>query len=128
MSETVTNLKSGAVHIVSAMGDETIKSIAGQIDALEVLNARCIFPNSFDKALALSRRHGIAQSAGSDAHSLPEIGNAYVEMPEFNGKEDFLEALKQGKICGHRSNPLVHVSSVWSKLQTLLQNSGSNHP
>ena len=113
---------------LSSLNGKKVEDIVEQIDVLEVLNARCIFLNSSARARSLSKKHGIAQSAGSDAHSLPEIGNAYVEMPEFNGKEDFLQALKQGKIWGHRSNPLVHVSSVWSKLQTRLQNSGGNRP
>ena len=55
--------------------------------------------------------------AGSDAHAAYEIGNAYVEMPEFKGKEDFLQALSQGKVFGHRANPLSHFTSLWSRLK-----------
>ena len=103
---------------LSALGGKIVEEITKQIDVLEVLNARCVFQASTEKAYKFVRKHGIAQSAGSDAHTLLEIGNAHVEMPEFTGKDDFLQALRQGKICGHRSNPLVHVNSIWNRLQT----------
>lgn len=102
----------------SALGSKIVEEIAEQIDVLEVLNARCVFQANTEKAYKFAGKHGIAQSAGSDAHTLLEVGNAHVEMPEFAGKDDFLQALSQGKICGHRSNPLVHVNSVWNRLQT----------
>jgi hypothetical protein len=40
-------------------------------------------------------------------------------MPEFNGNDDFLQALAQGKVFGHRTNPLTHLSSAWEKLKNL---------
>ncbi|UCH42681.1 MAG: hypothetical protein JSW16_07705, partial [Dehalococcoidales bacterium] len=57
------------------------------------------------------------RSAGSDAHSIDEIGNTYVEMPEFRGKDDFLQALRKGKIHQHRSSFLVHFYSTWAKIK-----------
>lgn len=103
----------------SALGEKIVEEIAGQIDVMEVFNARCPLLRSSTKALAFARKYDIAQSAGSDAHTLSEIGNAYVEMPEFNGKDDFLQALAQGKVFGHRTNPLTHLSSAWEKLKNL---------
>ena len=103
----------------SALGEKMVEEIAGQIDVMEVFNARCPLRRSSTKALAFARKYGIAQSAGSDAHTPSEIGNAYVEMPEFNGNDDFLHALAQGKVFGHRTNPLTHLSSVWEKLKNL---------
>ncbi|MDD4859346.1 MAG: PHP domain-containing protein [Dehalococcoidales bacterium] len=107
---------------MSALGGRALEDIVGQIDILEVFNARCLFPYSSERALALAKKHNVAQSAGSDSHTLPEIGNVCVEMPEFTGKADFLEALRLGKITGHRSSPLVHFNSVWNRLQTKLGN------
>jgi predicted metal-dependent phosphoesterase TrpH len=101
----------------SALRSHTIEEIADQIDILEVLNARVMLPQNSAKARAFARKRGIIQGAGSDAHTLMEIGNAYVEMPEFNGKDDFLDALRQGKIRGHMTNPVIHFASVWTKLR-----------
>jgi len=101
----------------SALGNNMIEEIAGQIDIIEVFNSRTLLPQDSAKALAFALKHGIAKSAGSDAHTLYEIGNTYVEMPEFNGKDDFLQALEKGKISGHRTNPLIHFASVWTRLK-----------
>jgi hypothetical protein len=45
------------------------------------------------------------------------VGSAYVEMAEFETPQEFLEALRQGKIVGRRSVPLVHLISTWAKLR-----------
>lgn len=101
----------------SALGESIVEEIAEQIDVMEVFNARSPLLRSSAKAKAFAEKYGIAQSAGSDAHTLNEIGNAYVEMPEFNGRDDFLQALVKGKVSGHRTNPLTHFSSAWAKLK-----------
>jgi predicted metal-dependent phosphoesterase TrpH len=101
----------------SALRTHIIEEIADQIDMIETLNARVMLPKNSANARAFAAKHSIAKSAGSDAHTPCEIGNAYVEMPEFNGREDFLQALEKGKICGHMTNPLIHFASMWTKLK-----------
>lgn len=101
----------------SALDEKIVAEISSKIDVMEVFNSRSLLLRSSAKAQAFAEKHGIAQSAGSDAHTLNEIGNAYVEMPEFTGKDDFLQALTKGKVSGHRTNPLTHFSSAWSKLK-----------
>jgi hypothetical protein len=93
------------------------KEILSQVDIIEVLNSRTPFPNHFNKAWKLANEYGLAASAGSDAHTVGEIGRAYVEMPEFNGADDFLDCLTRGKIFGKRSSPLVHFASTWTKVK-----------
>jgi len=42
-------------------------------------------------------------AAGSDAHDPPGVGAAWVEMPDFDGPQQFLEALARGRLVGeHR--------------------------
>ena len=106
----------------SGLGMEILEEFAGDIDVIEVFNARSPFSQPSSKALQFALKHGIVPSAGSDAHTLGEIGNAYIEMPEFNGKDDFLQALAEGKINGHRTNPLVHFASVWAKVKSRVNN------
>jgi len=101
----------------SALGNNIREELVEQIDIVEVFNARTIFPRSSNKALTFAQKYGIPGSAGSDAHTLHGIGNTYVEMPEFNGKDDFLQALARGKIFGHKTNLLVHFSSAWARLR-----------
>ncbi len=101
----------------SGLRNDIIEEIAGQIDVIEVFNSRGLVDHPSAKAEAFALKHGIAKSAGSDAHTTHEIGNTYVEMPEFNGKDDFLQALAKGKISGHRTNPLLHFASAWTRLK-----------
>ncbi len=103
----------------SALDSNMIEEIAEQIDVIEVFNSRSIL-RSPPKAQVFAEKYGIPQSAGSDAHTTHEIGNAYVEMPEFNGKDDFLQALAKGKVYGRRTNPLVHFGSAWARLKSNL--------
>lgn len=101
----------------SALRNNMIEEIAEQVDIIEVFNSRTLLPQNSAKALAFASKYGIAKSAGSDAHTPCEIGNAYVEMSEFKGKDDFLQALKKGRIFGHMTNPFVHFASAWTKLK-----------
>ena len=127
VAETITRIKDqgGLVSIPhpfdifrqSALRNHIIEEIADQIDIIEVFNARSLPPQQSAKARAFASKHGIIQGAGSDAHTLREIGNAYVEMPEFKGKDDFLKALAMGKIHGHTTNPFIHFASIWNKLK-----------
>jgi len=108
----------------------TSPGILSQVDIIEVFNSRTIFPSSSTKAWKLASARGLAASAGSDAHTIGEIGRAYVEMPEFNGPSDFLDCLSRGKVLGHRSSPFVHFASTWAKArkQSRLQSQPSPLP
>ncbi len=108
----------------SALKDRVIDEIAKDIDLMEVLNSRSPFPANSNKARDFAVQHGIPGSAGSDAHTINEIGNAYVEIPDFNGKDEFLKALAQGKIHGKRSGIFVHFFSSWAKVKGKLLKKG----
>jgi len=102
----------------SALKDWAINEIAGEIDLMEVLNSRSPFSSNTEKAAAFAKKHGIPGSAGSDAHSIYEIGNAYVEMPEFKDEGDFLKSLVRGRITGRKSSIFVHLFSTWAKVKS----------
>ncbi len=102
---------------LSAFNGKALKSILPSVDIIEVFNARSLSPGSNGRAQRLARKFGKHSSAGSDAHTPAEIGNAYIEMPEFNGKNEFLTSLAQGRVVGHKSNPLVHFTSTRNKLK-----------
>ena len=101
----------------SALDGRIIETIMDQIDVIEVFNARSPLQRDSTKANLFAEKYGIRKSAGSDAHTVSEIGNAYVEMSEFSGRDDFLQALEKSKIMGRRTNPVVHFASVWARLR-----------
>jgi predicted metal-dependent phosphoesterase TrpH len=99
-----------------AMGLTHLLTIVGQVDLLEVFNARTVFASDNCRARDVARERGLLATAGSDAHIAWEIGHAYVEMPAFNDKEEFLHSLAQGQIVGQLTIPLIHLASTWAKL------------
>lgn len=98
-----------------AMGRDNLMTIIDQVDALEVFNSRCLLPSFNDEAKALAREHDLPGTAGSDAHSLIEIGTTHLEMPAFSSRDEFLHNLGQAVLYGRSSFPLVHLSSWISK-------------
>ncbi len=102
-----------------ALQADIMEQIKDRIDMVEVFNARTPLKNTSEMAKTFAREHHLPVTAGSDAHTAFEIGNAYVELPEFKGKEDFLAALAQGKVFGHRTSPLTHFRSMWSRIKKL---------
>lgn len=103
---------------LSAFNDSNeLKKIMPFVDIIEVFNARSLMPGSQTRARQLAQKFDKLASAGSDAHTASEIGNAYIEIPEFNGKDEFLKSLAQGRIFGHKTSPLVHLASTRNKFR-----------
>jgi len=99
------------------LGGKTMEKIIGDIDIIEVLNARSPITTRSSQSFTFAEKYGKAGTAGSDAHTLMEIGNAYIEMPEFNGKDEFLTSLRQGKVNGKKASPFVHFGSLWARIK-----------
>ncbi len=74
---------------------------AGLVDAIEVLNAKTSLPSLNARAARYAADHGLAAGAGSDAHVPLAIGAALVEMPDFDGPQDFLRKLVDARVVGH---------------------------
>ncbi|RMF30534.1 MAG: PHP domain-containing protein [Chloroflexi bacterium] len=123
--ETITRLRAqGAVISVShpydrlrkgAWREEDLRAIIEQVDALEVFNARCIFPSDNARALALAQHHDRLQTVGSDAHTTRELGRALIEVPPFDGPESFKAALAQARLHTRLSSPFIHFASTYAK-------------
>jgi len=99
-----------------ALKAEVLERIVGQIDIVEVFNARNPLLRSSNQARVFADTHHLPCTAGSDAHAGYEIGNAYVELPDFKGRDDFLQALVRGKVYGHRTNLFSRLSNVWARI------------
>ena len=95
-----------------------------EVDVIEIFNSRATRFADWDKAKLTAEQYGLAPSAGSDAHTPGEIGNAYVEMPEFSSKDDFCDALKQGKVYGQSSGMWVHIPSTVTRIRKRITGKG----
>ncbi|HEY7628032.1 MAG TPA: CehA/McbA family metallohydrolase [Ilumatobacteraceae bacterium] len=74
---------------------------AGLVDAIEVINAKTSLRSLNERAAAIAARYDVAAGAGSDGHVPDALGAAYVEMPDFDGPDDFLAKLRLGRVVGH---------------------------
>ena len=77
--------------------EEAIEALADLIDIVEVFNGRSD-SEANRRAADLRDTLGAAPGAGSDAHTIREIGSVYVQMEDFEGASDFLVKLRQSKI------------------------------
>lgn len=94
-----------------------LESIADQVDAIEGFNARLHDQQLNQRAVEWGKRHGVPLGAGSDAHTLAEVGRAYAEMPRFEDTpQSFRSSLLGATIHGEESSRLVHVASTYAKV------------
>lgn len=98
-------------------GGRILSEIEDLVDVVEGFNARLHRSSHNRRAQEWARERGLPVGAGSDAHTLGEIANAYVEVPGFaNDAPSFLAALGRGTIHGREASQLVHVASTFAKL------------
>jgi len=103
-------------------GGRMAEELASLCDVVEGFNARLHDPSLNERAEQLAARHAKAVGAGSDAHTVGEIGNAFVEVaPHPNRADALLAALKGPCSFGGRSaSRLVHLASTWAKVRKKL--------
>lgn len=73
----------------------------GLVDGIEGINGKTSLTSLNEKAQAYGADAGLFIGAGSDAHVPDAFGAAYVEMPDFDGPEDFMRKVGTGHIVGH---------------------------
>ncbi|HEX5631973.1 MAG TPA: PHP domain-containing protein, partial [Gemmatimonadales bacterium] len=73
-------------------GGRLAEELAPLCDVIEVFNARLHDPRLNRQAQELARRHGKLEGAGSDSHTLGELGNAFVDLPAHPNRPDALRA------------------------------------
>lgn len=97
------------------------QELASYVDVVEVFNARLRSRRRNRLALELARDHSKLQGAGSDAHTLGEVGNGRIRVPRHPSRpEALLEALAHGRVEGRRAPLHVFLASNWAKLRKQL--------
>ena len=96
---------------------DEFEKLAPRIDIIEVFNARVLAAQNNNKAVDFAKAHNLPGTAGSDSHSIDEIGSVEVELNDFNTPAEFLASLKQATITGKRASPFVHFHSTWAKIK-----------
>jgi len=83
----------------------------GEIDALEVFNARVAIPAFNEEAVRFAAKYRIVGGAGSDAHVAQGLGSVRIRMRDFDGPEEFLESLRAADII-RRPASLLYVQAL----------------
>ncbi len=106
-------------------GGRLADELAPLCDVVEVFNARLHGADLNRRAEELAVRHGKLRGAGSDAHTLGELGNAFVELaPHANRADALLTALVGARVGGSEAPRAVHLASTWAKVRKVLPGGG----
>ena len=98
---------------------DEFNKLASQIDLIEVFNARVPTTQTNTKAVNFAKEHNLPGTAGSDSHSILELGSVAVTMNDFNTPAEFLAALRTATIEGKRASPFVHFHSTVAKIKKI---------
>jgi hypothetical protein len=102
-------------------GARLLSELEDSIDVVEAFNARLHDRKLNERGATWGRARRLPLGAGSDAHTLHEVGRAWVELPPFdNEPRALLAALREATIHGTPSSRVVHVASAWAKTRKWL--------
>jgi predicted metal-dependent phosphoesterase TrpH len=101
----------------SAVGYANLVAVIDLVDAVEVWNARCIQVEDNVRARTIAQQYSKLVTAGSDAHTLGEVGAAYVQVQPFTNAQEMRVSLAAAQVIGRISPPWVHLASTWAKWQ-----------
>ena len=90
---------------------EHMLAVVGDVDAIEVYNARVAFSAFNEEAARFAAKYRIVAGAGSDSHVPQGLGSVRIRMREFDGAEEFLESLRDADIVRKRQR-LLYVQAL----------------
>ena len=97
---------------------EHLLDIVEEVDILEVFNPRVALTAFNEEAERFARKYRIVPGAGSDSHVAQGLGSVRVRIHDFDGPQEFLEAMRDADIVRKHKN-LVYVQAL-----KLLQTTG----
>lgn len=90
------------------------------IDIVEGFNSRFISKIGNTKAQNWAHKHGLPTAAGSDAHSVSELGKTYTTISQKPTAKTLPTLLKQGKITGETVSLWNFLSPTKNKIKKIL--------
>ncbi|MBI4339216.1 MAG: PHP domain-containing protein [Chloroflexi bacterium] len=97
----------------SPLRPQALERILPSVDVIEVFNSRTWLLRDSARAKQIAASHGLPGGAGSDAHTIDEIGTSYVELPEFDNALHFLGSLRRGHVTGHRAKTVARLAAYF---------------
>ncbi|MEX0891109.1 MAG: PHP domain-containing protein [Gemmatimonadota bacterium] len=103
-------------------GGAILPEVADLVHAVEGFNGRIHDPALNERAVSWAQERGLPLGAGSDAHTLAEVGGTHIRLPDFDigDPASFLAALAHATLHGVAASRLVHLASTWAKVRKRL--------
>ena len=120
MAETIAEIRrqGGLVYVPhpfdrlhSVPDYEHLLEIVEEIDILEVFNPRVALTAFNEEAERFAAKYRIVPGAGSDSHVAQGLGSVLIRVHDFEGPEEFLEAMRDADIVRKHKN-LVYVQAL----------------
>jgi len=90
---------------------EHLLDIVEEIDILEVFNPRVALTSFNEEAERFAAKYRIVPGAGSDSHVAQGLGSVMIRVHDFEGPEEFLEAMRDADIVRKHKN-LIYVQAL----------------
>ncbi|MFL5823651.1 MAG: glycosyltransferase [Solirubrobacteraceae bacterium] len=90
---------------------EHLMGVLDEVDAIEVFNPRVAISEFNEEALRFAAKYRIPAGAGSDAHVPQGLGSVRIRMRDFDGPEEFLQALREADIVRNPAS-LLYVQAL----------------
>ncbi len=91
--------------------------IAPWVDAIETFNSRCLNDVPNQEALAFAQERDLPGTVGSDAHTVRELGQATLLLPDFQGADGLRQVIRQGQARTALSGSWVHFASFYARIR-----------
>jgi predicted metal-dependent phosphoesterase TrpH/glycosyltransferase involved in cell wall biosynthesis len=90
---------------------EHLLDVVEDIDILEIFNPRIAVTAFNEEAVRFAAKYRIVPGAGSDSHVAQGLGSVRIRLHDFDGPEEFLEAMRDADIV-HKHKNLVYVQAL----------------
>ena len=104
---------------------DDLKALVPYVDAVEGFNARCLGNKPNLDAAFFAIEHGLLMTAGSDAHTVDELGTATLVMPDFSDAKSFKAGLSHAEQMTELSPFYTHFYSRYAKLIKNIKNNSN---
>ena len=91
------------------------------VDAIEIFNSRCMFPNFNRQARQFAKKHNVPGTVGSDAHATFEVGRSLMRLLTFDSPEELRKVIHLGEPITKWSPPWFHFASRYAVVTKKIQ-------
>ncbi len=136
MAETIAEIRrqGGLVYVPhpfdrlhSVPDYEHLLDMVEEIDILEVFNPRVALTAFNEEAERFAAKYRIVPGAGSDSHVAQGLGSVMIRVHDFDGPEEFLEAMRDADIVRKHKN-LIYVQALKLLQTTGRSGAGAKRP